>query len=68
MISEPFSCESCIMGKLPDSPHPPSAKQSTVPGELIHSDVCGPVETMSRHGHYYIVSFLDDATKWGQSL
>jgi len=32
--------------------------------ELVHSDVCGPLETPSLGGSRYFVTFIDDFSKW----
>lgn len=32
--------------------------------ELVHSDVCGPIETVSKGGARYFVTFIDHFSKW----
>lgn len=55
------SCETCIKGKMTRLPFP---KQSTcsskAPLDLIHTDVCGPMQTATANGKRYIVTFIDD--------
>lgn len=56
------TCEGCIYGKC----HRDSfgiRERSTKPGELIHTDVCGPFEK-SMSGYRYFVLFKDDYTKF----
>ena len=58
----PF-CEGCIMGKHHRLPFPREGrKRATRPGELIHTDVCGPMQTKSIGGSLYFVTFKDDFT------
>ena len=54
-------CEGCILGKMQRASFP---KDGSMRAErrlqLIHSDVCGPMQTPS-FGHYlYFVTFIDD--------
>lgn len=61
--SAEFFCEACQFGKLHKLPFKGnSSRASTVPGEYIHSDVCGPVPTQSIGGARFYVLFKDDAT------
>lgn len=36
--------------------------RSREPLELVHSDICKPIDPISRDGFRYVVSFLDDFT------
>ncbi len=40
-----------------------AAERLTTPGQLTHSDLCGPMETPSLTGKRYAVVFIDDATR-----
>ena len=60
MVAEPFECEACIQGKHPKTPYFPSESSMKEIGELVHSDVCGPLQVRSWYGRWYIVSFIDD--------
>ena len=46
---------------------PFSAKgnRATEPLELIHSDLCGPMNVKARGGYEYYVSFIDDYSRYG---
>lgn len=55
-------CESCIFGKQHRRPFPTSNTVTDV-GDLIHSDLIGPLP-VSKGGHIYICCFLDDKTKF----
>ena len=55
------NCEGCAMGKQRRQPFPnKSQSRSPQPLELIHSDVCGPMNVISEGGSRYFVTFIDD--------
>ena len=56
-------CEPCIQAKQHRLPFPTSDTISTKPLQLIHTDVCGPLEQTSRGGARYLATFLDDFSK-----
>ena len=35
------------------------------PLELIHSDVCGPMNVKARGGYEYFITFIDDYSRYG---
>ena len=54
-------CESCVMGKQHRLPYPKSSSTGTTDVlELVHSDVCGPMNTPPVGGSMYFVTFIDD--------
>lgn len=53
-------CDACANGKMHRLPFPVTNTRTTTPGEIIHSDVCGPMETLSIGGSKYFVLFKDD--------
>ena len=57
-------CEPCIMGKMSRKPFKSVPVRSTRPLELVHSDVCGPMQNVSIGGSRYFVSFIDDYTRF----
>ena len=59
-LSEP--CEVCVQGKQHRLPFKPHVKNSSRPLELIHSDLCGPMEENSLGGSKYFLTFVDDFT------
>jgi transposase InsO family protein len=59
---ENSKCESCILGKKKRESFPTSSWQATKYLELIHSDICGPME-YSFGGCRYFVLFIDDHTR-----
>ena len=57
-------CIACAQGKQHASPVPRQADtRATEPLQLVHSDICGPMQTASHAGHRYFVSFIDDCTR-----
>lgn len=62
-MNRPDHCESCYKGRMSRFPFRGSeVGKSRVPLELIHTDICGPMETESLGGAKYFVTFIDDAT------
>lgn len=58
-------CTGCAEGKLYRKPFKPVGEiKSTKSLELVHSDVCGPMQTESLSGKIYFVSFIDDFSRW----
>lgn len=58
------SCRSCQLGKATKLPHYSTISKQTFKLELIHSDLSGryPVEALG--GFNYVISFIDDATRF----
>ena len=66
-IQEPAKlCEGCVMGKMRRLPHPRTGKVAKRPLDLVHSDVMGPVDIASKDGGLYMVSFVDDHTRYAK--
>lgn len=59
-----FVCESCKLSKSHKLPFKKEVVRSTRPGEMFHSDVCGPMQETSLGGARYYVTFIDDATSF----
>ena len=59
------TCEACLKGKMSRGPFPQrseiSSKQKL---DLIHSDVCGPFQVDSPSGNRYVVTFIDDYSRY----
>ena len=54
-------CEACVEGKQTrNSFLKGQATHATELLEIVHSDVCGPMQTTSLGGHRYFVTFIDD--------
>lgn len=58
-------CEPCLKGKQQRGRFPTQTdRKTTVPLELIHSDVCGKMSSRSLSGCEYFVTFIDDYTRY----
>ena len=53
-------CNTCILGKLPDSRNRKPDARAKAPLELVHTDPSGPIEPISRGGFRYSIAFTDD--------
>ena len=58
------TCEHCLMGKSKRKPFG-KATRASFPLQLIHSDICGPMNIRARHGGSYFITFIDDYTRYG---
>ena len=38
--------------------------RATVPLQLVHTDVCGPINVQSRGGYEYFITFTDDYSRY----
>jgi hypothetical protein len=67
--SEPEFCDACEKGKAARQPFPKESKRrASAYGELIHTDLWGPVQTVSIGGSSYYMSFTDDFSREMQIL
>jgi hypothetical protein len=58
-------CEGCVQGKMRKLLFPTIAEiHSTRPLDLIHSDVLGPITPTTLGGKRYIVTFVDDYSRY----
>ena len=65
LIEKPDSlCEGCILGKQ-HRENFPSRKiiRAKAPLEIIHSDLCGPMQTPSLARSHYMLTFINDFTR-----
>ena len=59
--SQILPCEGCVEGKQARASFPSDGgTRATQVLELVHSDVCGPMKTLSFGGAKYFVTFIDD--------
>lgn len=57
-------CEGCILGKMHRFSFPrDQALRATAKLQLIHSDLCGPMQTKSLGGCFYFATFIDDFSR-----
>ena len=58
-------CEGCILGKMTKIPFPKkSTHRASRPLELVHSDLCGPMQVPSHGGSRYVLTFTDDYSRY----
>jgi len=58
-------CESCLEGKMTKRPFGSKGNRAEGVLELVHSDVCGPMNIKARGGYEYYVTFIDDYSRYG---
>ena len=54
------TCEPFLMGKITKTP-----SSGTDLLEIIHTNVCGPINIEGRSGHRYFLTFTDDLSRYG---
>lgn len=59
-------CDVCLAGKIASTPFPKRESTTNQPLEIIHTDVCGPMRTISNGGARYFITFVDDYSRWCQ--
>jgi hypothetical protein len=57
-------CDVCNTSKFPSTPFNKSETRASKPLELIHSDVSGPARIPAFGGARYVVSFIDDYSRY----
>ena len=64
-IEQPSSsCESCILGKhYREKFISGVSNRAKEPLELVHTDLCGPMQTPSLTGNVYFMTFIDDYSR-----
>lgn len=58
-----LKCKICIRGKQPRSAFMNTGTRATKKLEIVHSDVCGPIQVNSMSGAKYFLTFIDDFTR-----
>ncbi|KAL0352343.1 UNVERIFIED_CONTAM: Retrovirus-related Pol polyprotein from transposon TNT 1-94 [Sesamum calycinum] len=59
------ACESCLKRKMSKKPFVGQSKLANGLLDLIHTDVCGPLNTQARGGFSYFITFTDDHSQYG---
>lgn len=57
-------CETCIKGKLSKMHYGSSTSRATRPLDLVHSDVCGPMQNVTPSGNRYCITLIDDYSRF----
>lgn len=65
LIEKPDSvCKGCILGKQHKESFPSGKSiREKAPLEIVHLDLCGPMQTPSLAGSQYFLTFIDDFTR-----
>ncbi|GJY40304.1 retrotransposon protein, putative, ty1-copia subclass [Tanacetum coccineum] len=58
-------CVSCLSVKMTRKSFPHRPERATDLFGIIHTDVCGPLRHVSRHGASYFITFTDDYSRYG---
>ena len=53
------------MGKMTKTPFSGTMERATDLLEIIHTDVCGPMNVEARGGYRYFLTFTDDLSRYG---
>ncbi|KAL0462672.1 UNVERIFIED_CONTAM: hypothetical protein Slati_0154800 [Sesamum latifolium] len=59
------TCESCLNGKMTKKPFVEKSAIANGLLNLVHTDVCGPLNTPARGGFSYFIMFTDDHSRYG---
>ena len=59
------ACEPCFMGKMTNTPFSGTMERATDLLEIIHTDVCGPMNIEARSRYHYFLTFIDDLSRYG---
>jgi transposase InsO family protein len=58
------NCRICFEGKITQITFPKNASRTENVLDLIHSDVCGPMNTQTPSGKRYILTLIDDCSRF----
>ncbi|MCW4346512.1 MAG: reverse transcriptase domain-containing protein [Candidatus Thiodiazotropha endolucinida] len=53
-------CNVCMLGKMTNNRNRNPRARSTVPLQLVHTDLAGPIDPVSSEGFKYAIAFTDD--------
>ena len=57
-------CQGCILGKQHRNSFPVGKSQrASKPLELVHADICGPMQTLSLKKNKYFIIFVNDFSR-----
>ena len=58
------ACEPCLMGKMSKTPFSGTMERATDLLEIIHTDVCGPMNIEARRRYHYFLIFTDHLSRY----
>ena len=59
------TCEPCLMGKMTKSPFSGTMERASDLLEIIHTDVCSLMSVEAHGGYRYVLTFIDDLSRYG---
>lgn len=59
-----LECDICCKGKMTQTPFPKHSERKTELLEIIHSDICGPMRVESNNKARYVMTLIDDSSRW----
>ena len=59
------ACEPCLMGKMTKTLFSRTMERATDLLEIIHTNVCGPMNIEARSRYHYFLTFTDDLSRYG---
>ena len=59
------TCKSYHMGKMTKMSFSGTMERATDLLEIIHTDVCGPMNVEARGGYRYFIALIDDLSRYG---
>ena len=59
----PNACEACLMGKQHRQPFPQDGSRATAPLQLVHTDLCGKMNTIALGGFSYFMLLINDYSR-----
>jgi len=66
-IDQIRNCKVCLAAKLPRQPFSTRASKSSEKLQIVYTDVCGPIRTVS-NGAKYFITVIDDCSRWCEVL
>ena len=58
------TCEQCLSGKMVKKPYPKGIRDSELI-DLIHTNICGPLNVHTMTGEVYCITCIDDFNRYG---
>ena len=59
------ACEPCLLGKMTKTPFSRTMERASDLLEIIHSDLCSPMNVEAHDGYRYFLTFTYDLSRYG---
>lgn len=59
------TCKACLLGKMTEAPFTGNSERATEVLELIHNNLCGPMNNQTKRAFQYFITFIDDFNRYG---